>query len=102
MCLLLQTFNSSVTYQHLVADNPDVRPPCSLNNQCCASEVLNKTQRLSQGERMQPVHASMHAPDGHILHQNEQMCRHRDTLKPELAACRPPSLWAICHMRMTL
>ena len=26
MCLLLQTFNSSVTYQHLVADNPDVRP----------------------------------------------------------------------------
>ena len=26
----VQTFNSSVTYQHLVADNPDVRPPCSL------------------------------------------------------------------------
>ena len=34
MCLLLQTFNSSVTYQHLVADNPDVRLPCLLIDRC--------------------------------------------------------------------
>ena len=51
---------------------------------------------------MQPVCNSMHAPDGRTLHQNVQMCRQRDTLKPGLAACRPPSLWAICHMQMTL
>ena len=101
MCLLLQTFNSSVTYQHLVADNPDVRPPCSLLDQCCGP-VANEAQQHTEGERMQSVHFSMHAPDGRTLHQNVQMCRQRDALKPGLAACRPPSLWAICHMQMTL
>ena len=66
---------------------------------CC---VLNEPQQLTEGERMQPVRDWMHAPGGRTLYQKAQMCRQRDRLKPGLAACRPPSLWAICHMRMTL